>query len=70
MFENDDMDLYAETFHPTDTSLVKFKREWIKAELKVTKINIESRALNLNRELQNLSIAQEQLVLCYCIAVQ
>ena len=33
MFENDDMDLYAETFHPTDDSLVKFKGEWVKAEI-------------------------------------
>jgi len=33
MFENDDMDLYAETFHPDDTSLVKFKGEWVKAEI-------------------------------------
>ncbi len=33
MFENDDMDLYAETFHPTDASLVKFKEEWVKAEI-------------------------------------
>ena len=33
MFENDDMDLYAETFHPDDTSLVKFKEEWIKAKI-------------------------------------
>ncbi|MFC1858744.1 penicillin acylase family protein [Thermodesulfobacteriota bacterium] len=33
MFENDDLDLYAETFHPDDTSLVKFKGEWVKAEI-------------------------------------
>ena len=33
MFENDDLDLYAEIFHPTDTSLVKFKGEWVKAEI-------------------------------------
>jgi penicillin amidase len=33
MFENDDLDLYAETFHPEDTRLVKFKGEWVKAEI-------------------------------------
>ena len=33
MFENDDMDLYAETFHPDDTSLVKFKGEFVKARI-------------------------------------
>jgi len=33
MFENDDLDLYGETFHPTDTNLVKFKGEWVKARI-------------------------------------
>ena len=33
MFQNDDLDLYAETFHPADASLVKFKEEWVKTEI-------------------------------------
>ncbi|HCY87334.1 MAG TPA: penicillin acylase, partial [Desulfobacteraceae bacterium] len=30
MFENDDLDLYAETFHPADPSLVQFKGKWVR----------------------------------------
>ena len=33
MFENDDLDLYAEIFHPDDASRVKFKGEWVKAKI-------------------------------------
>ena len=37
MFENDDMDLYEETFHADDPSMVKFKGEWVKVkEIKET----------------------------------
>lgn len=30
MFENDDMDLYYETLHPLDTSLVRYRGHWVK----------------------------------------
>lgn len=30
MFENDDMDLYYETFHHNDSSLVKYRGKWVK----------------------------------------
>ena len=32
MFENDDLDLYGETFHPQNPNLVKFKGEWTPIE--------------------------------------
>ncbi|MEH0019546.1 MAG: penicillin acylase family protein [Desulfobacter sp.] len=33
MFENDDLDLYAETFDPEDPGRVKFKGRWVRAEI-------------------------------------
>ncbi|MCP4022642.1 MAG: penicillin acylase family protein [Desulfobacteraceae bacterium] len=41
MFENDDMDLYAETFHPDDPTLVKSKGEWVKAEMFTETIKVK-----------------------------
>jgi penicillin amidase len=41
MFENDDMDLYAETFHPDDPNLVKYKGKWVKAEIIKEKIKVK-----------------------------
>ncbi|MCP3940882.1 MAG: penicillin acylase family protein [Desulfobacteraceae bacterium] len=44
MFENDDLDLYGETFHPDNPTLVKFKGEWtqIKTITKNIKVKGES----------------------------
>ena len=33
MFENDDCDLYCETFHPKNRSLVKYRGRWVKARI-------------------------------------
>ncbi len=33
MFENDDLDLYAETFDPQDPGRVKFKGKWVRAQI-------------------------------------
>jgi penicillin amidase len=33
MFENDDLDLYAETFDPKDSSRVMYRGQWVRAEV-------------------------------------
>lgn len=44
MFENDDMDLYAETFHPDHPDQVLYKREWTRAELFTETIRVKGEA--------------------------
>lgn len=39
MFENDDLDLYGETFHPDDPNRVKFMGQWV--EVKIIKETIK-----------------------------
>ncbi|MCG8684422.1 MAG: penicillin acylase family protein, partial [Desulfobacterales bacterium] len=44
MFENDDMDLYAEEFNPDDPTQVKFKGEWTKVETLTETIKVKGEA--------------------------
>lgn len=41
MFENDDLDLYAETFKPGDDSAVMYKGDWAKVETLKEKIKVK-----------------------------
>jgi len=41
MFENDDLDLYAETFKPGDDSAVMYKGDWAKVETLTEKIKVK-----------------------------
>ncbi len=44
MFENDDLDLYGESFHPDNPFLVKFKGEWTKVTIINEKIKVKGQA--------------------------
>ncbi|MDD9302573.1 MAG: penicillin acylase family protein [Desulfobacter sp.] len=41
MFENDDLDLYAETFHPEKKDEVKFKGQWVKIKTLKEEIKVK-----------------------------
>ena len=41
MFENDDMDLYAETFNPNNQEQVRFKGEWVKIKTYTEQIKVK-----------------------------
>lgn len=41
MFENDDLDLYAETFKPGDDSTVMYKGNWVKVETLREKVRVK-----------------------------
>jgi len=41
MFENDDLDLYHETFHPDNKNLVKYRGKWTKVKIIREKIRVK-----------------------------
>ncbi|MBW7858111.1 MAG: penicillin acylase family protein [Leptonema sp. (in: Bacteria)] len=41
MFENDDLDLYRETFDPNDSTKVKYKGQWVPVEVVTEKIKVK-----------------------------
>jgi len=43
MLENDDMDLYAETFHPQKPNLVKYKGSWVKIKTYEEQIKVKGK---------------------------
>lgn len=43
MFENDDMDLYAETFNPDKPELVMYKNKWVKIKLLEENIKVKGK---------------------------
>jgi len=43
MLENDDMDLYAETFHPQNPNLVKYKGDWVEIKTLDEQIKVKGK---------------------------